>query len=120
MDGIKDKVKFVRFRCDQKHKVPPWFEKYVTGYPTIILANPESYNNYYNSNGSYSSSCHLDGLVQGIVFNYIIVKGEYQYLGIPHTAENICDWVNNKYIDVLNGVDDENYTDYKIDTSFYA
>lgn len=120
IEGISNKVSFVKFHCDYKNAPPPCLKKYMFGYPTILLANPSSYESFYTKNGNYSKNWELNRDMDCLLFNYILVNGEYKLIGMPQTAENIATWVNNHYNDILINKPSQNIIENRLDTSFFA
>lgn len=120
LEGINNKVIFVKFIHDKEHEIPPCLEPYIESFPTILLINPKSYYTYYDKNGQYSKTWSEKGKMKGMKFNFVLINNKYHHIGISNNAVNIAFWVHKFYDKVLKEYSDENISDYKINTNFYS
>lgn len=90
---LENKARLIKFNCTAQKPAPKPLRRYFTWFPSIMIAEPESYFKCFTVDDQVNEKeWSEDNVINGIKFNAVETPTGYDFAGRPNTAENVISW----------------------------
>lgn len=90
---LQGQARLVKFNCTRDKPAPGPLQKYLTWYPSIVLAGPKSYFRCFTpDDGVNEQDFTEDYIIKAKKFNATEGPAGFQFAGQNNSARNIADW----------------------------
>ncbi len=93
-EGLRHQVRFVKFTCSHDRPPPKPLAKYMSWYPSILLAGPKSYFRCFTpEDGVNEEEFSDDYTIKAMKFNANETPDGFEYAHGENNAANTINWV---------------------------